>query len=42
MVMLVFTYHENINYKKTLKEAKIIANTLNAFRNVKSNKIVKI
>ncbi|MCA6072526.1 MAG: nucleotide sugar dehydrogenase [Endomicrobium sp.] len=40
--VVVITDHANIDYERVLKEAKVIVDTRNAFRNVKSNKIVRI
>ncbi|GHT36112.1 UDP-N-acetyl-D-glucosamine dehydrogenase [Endomicrobiia bacterium] len=41
-VAVVVTDHTNIDYKKVLKESNIIVDARNAFKNTKSNKIVRI
>jgi len=38
----VITDHTDVDYKKVLKEANIIVDSRNAFKNSKSNKIVRI
>ncbi|MDR3275564.1 MAG: nucleotide sugar dehydrogenase [Endomicrobium sp.] len=41
-VVVIVTDHTNIDYKKVQKEANMIVDTRNVFKNIKSNKIVRI
>jgi UDP-N-acetyl-D-glucosamine dehydrogenase len=41
-VVVIVTDHTSIDYKKVLKESKIIVDARNVFKNIKSNKIVRI
>jgi UDP-N-acetyl-D-glucosamine dehydrogenase len=41
-IVVIVTDHTNIDYEKVLKEANMIVDTRNVFKNVKSNKIVRI
>jgi UDP-N-acetyl-D-glucosamine dehydrogenase len=41
-VVVVITDHANVDYKMVLKEAKVIVDARNVFRNVKSNKVIRI
>lgn len=40
--VVIVTDHSDINYKKILKDAKIIIDTRNVFNNIKSNKVIRI
>jgi UDP-N-acetyl-D-glucosamine dehydrogenase len=40
--VVVVTDHSDVDYKKVLKDAKVIVDTRNVFKNVKSSKIVRI
>ena len=38
----VVTDHSDIDYKKVLEDSKVIVDSRNAFRNIKSDKIIRI
>jgi UDP-N-acetyl-D-glucosamine dehydrogenase len=40
--VVIVTDHSDVDYKKVLKDAKVVIDTRNVFKNVKSNKIVRI
>ncbi|MDR1418021.1 MAG: nucleotide sugar dehydrogenase [Endomicrobium sp.] len=41
-VVVIVTDHSDVDYKKVLKNAKIIIDTRNVFKNIKSNKVIRI
>ncbi|MCL1971796.1 MAG: nucleotide sugar dehydrogenase [Endomicrobia bacterium] len=41
-VVVIVTDHTNIDYKKVLKDSKAIVDSRNAFKNIKSGKIIRI
>jgi UDP-N-acetyl-D-glucosamine dehydrogenase len=41
-VVIVVTDHTSVDYKKVLKESNIIIDARNVFKNIKSNKIIRI
>jgi UDP-N-acetyl-D-glucosamine dehydrogenase len=40
--VVVVTDHTNVDYKKILKESRVIIDARNVFKNIKSNKIIRI
>jgi UDP-N-acetyl-D-glucosamine dehydrogenase len=40
--VVIVTDHSDVDYKKVLKDAKVIVDTRNVFKNIKSSKIIRI